>query len=150
MSDFDAYFSDLDDERREAMEKLRDVIRANIPQGFAEQINYNMPGWVVPHSIYPDGYHVDAKLPLPFINIASQKSHIGLYHMGIYSNPELLEWFQENYPLHCKNKLNMGKSCIRFKNVGKIPYDLVGQLCSKMTVEQWIDIYQKQIERRNK
>ena len=103
-----------------------------------------MPSWVVPHSIFPDGYHVDPQLPLPFLSIASQKRHIGFYHMGIYASPELLEWFTQEYPNHCKTKLDMGKSCIRFKNPSKIPYELIGELCSKMSVQEWISLYQKQ------
>ena len=144
VSSFVEYFSTLPEDRKEVMEKLRDTIRTNLPDGFEEAMNYNMPSWVVPHSIYPQGYHVNPVSPLPFLGIASQRRHIGLYHMGIYASPELLEWFIQEYTVHCKTKLDMGKSCIRFKNVARIPYGLVGELCSKMSVEEWIDLYEKQ------
>jgi len=103
-----------------------------------------MIGYVVPHNIYPDGYHCDTKLPLPFISIASQKNFIALYHMGIYANPDLLEWFVKEYPNHSKYKLDMGKSCIRFKKTDQIPFQLIGQLVKKMTVDEWIGLYEKQ------
>jgi len=141
------YFDDLSPDRKEPMERLAGVIRANLPDGFEEVLNYGMPSWVVPHSTYEDGYHVNPKLPLPFLSLASQKSHIGLYHMGVYASPPLLTWLVEAYPNHCKTKLNMGKSCIRFKNVAHIPYELIGQLCSQMSPQQWIDIYEAQIKK---
>ena len=130
------------------MASLINVIRANLPDGYEEIINYGMPSWVVPHSLYSAGYHVNPELPLPFLSLASQKRHIGLYHMGVYANPPLLAWFVEAYPKHCKTKLNMGKSCVRFKNVANIPYDLIGELCTKMSPQAWIDIYEAQVKRR--
>jgi hypothetical protein len=129
------------------MEQLLATIRSNLPNGFEEIINYGMPSWVVPHSTYGAGYHVNPKLPLPFLGLASQKSHIALYHMGLYASPTLLDWFIEAYPKHCKTKLNMGKSCIRFKKVTNIPNKLIGELCSKMSPQQWIDIYEAQIKK---
>jgi len=129
------------------MERLMTIIRANLPDGFEETINYGMPSWVVPHSMYEAGYHVDPKLPLPFMSLASQKSHIGLYHMGVYASPQLLDWFLDAYPKHCKTKLNMGKSCVRFKKVANIPYELIGELCSKMSPQQWIDVYEAEVKR---
>ena len=111
------YLNQLPPERKEALEKLRRVILKNLPQGFEETMNYGMIGYVVPQSVYPDGYHCDPKLPLPFMNIASQKNFVALYHMGIYANKDLLDWFTEQYPNHCPTKLDMGKSCIRFKKV---------------------------------
>jgi len=133
-------------DRKEPMERLVAIIRANLPDGFEETINYKMPSWVVPHSAYEAGYHVNPALPLPFLSLASQKSHIALYHMGVYASPPLLDWFVDAYPEHSKTKLNMGKSCIRFKNVANIPYELLGALCSKMSPEQWIDIYEAQVK----
>ena len=141
------YINSLPDDRKKAMTKLRSVIRKNIPKGFKEQINYGMPGWVVPFSKFPDGYHCDPKLPLPFLNIASQKNFIALYHMGIYADKKLMDWFVKEYPKHSDLKLDMGKSCIRFKNIEKIPYDLIGTLVSKMTPDDWIGIYEKNIRR---
>ncbi len=104
-------------------------------------------GRVVPHSMYPDGYHTSPDLPLPFINLASQKNFIALYHMGIYAEPALLTRFQTTFPKQAKRKLDMGKSCIRFKDMQDIPYDLIGQLASKMTVQEWITLYEKSIKR---
>jgi uncharacterized protein YdhG (YjbR/CyaY superfamily) len=139
--DVQAYLAALEPERQAVMERLMDVIRTNLPEGFEEVMQYGMPGWVVPHSMFPDGYHVDPSLPLPFLNLGSQKRHIGLYHMGIYADEALLEWFTQEYPKHGSTKLDMGKSCIRFKNMAKIPYELVGELCAKMTPEDWIQRY---------
>lgn len=141
------YIENLTEDRREAIEKLRVVIKENIPSGFEEMINYGMIGYVVPHTIYPSGYHCDPKLPLPFLNIASQKSHVAVYHMGVYANEDLMGWFVDEYPKYSKKKLNMGKSCIRFKKVEDIPYELIGELVSKMTVEDWITLYEKNIKK---
>jgi hypothetical protein len=141
------YLEKLPQERIEYFKKLRKTILVNLPKGFVEQINYGMIGFVVPHDIYPGGYHCDPKLPLPFSNIASQKNFIGLYHMGIYANPKLLEWFVKEYPKHSDTKLDMGKSCIRFKKIDKIPYDLIGKLMSKMSVNDWIKLYEKKIKK---
>jgi hypothetical protein len=101
-----------------------------------------MVGYVVPHSIYPNGYHCDPKLPLPFLSIAAQKNFIALYHMGIYANPDLLNWFTDEFPKHSKLKLNMGKGCIRFRNGSQIPYTLIGELAKKMEVPDWINMYE--------
>lgn len=141
------YLKKVPKERSEYFKKLRETILSNIPKGFDEQINYSMIGYVVPHDIYPDGYHCDPKLPLPFANIASQKHYIGLYHMGIYAKPELLEWFVREYPKHSDIKLDMGKSCVRFKKMDKIPYDLIGELMKKMSVNEWIKLYEKNIKK---
>lgn len=141
------YIAQLTEERKIAIEKLRQVILANLPQGFEETISYGMIAYVVPHTIYPAGYHCDTKTPLPFISLASQKNFIALYHMGIYANEEIKNWFVREYPQHCTTKLDMGKSCIRFKNIDKIPYNLIGKLATKMTWEQWVDIYEMQIRK---
>jgi len=143
----DEYISQLPEDRKEALSKLRAVILENLPEGFEERINYGMIGYVVPHSIYPDGYHCNPELPLPFMSIASQKNFIGLYHMGIYSDENLLNWFTEEYPKHVKTKLDMGKSCIRFKKIETIPYELIGQLVQKMSAQEWIDKYESAIKR---
>lgn len=141
------YLSEVPEERMEAMEKLRQTIKENLPAGFSEGMGYGMIGYAVPHSTYPAGYHCDPKLPLPFVSIASQKNNIALYHMGIYADPELLKWFQEEYPKHSKTKLDMGKSCIRFKKMDQIPYELIAELMSKVTVEDWIATYEKNFKR---
>ena len=137
------YLSELPEDRKEAMLKLRNAIKENLPQGFEEVLSYGMLGYVVPHSIYPSGYHCNPKLPLPFINLASQKNFIALYHMGIYANKNLESWFVSEYPKHVKTKLDMGKSCIRFKKMDDIPFDFIGKLAVKLSVEDWISNYEK-------
>jgi hypothetical protein len=144
------YLEALPSDRKEAVSKLRNIFLENLPDGFAESMGYGMLGYGVPHSIYPAGYHCNPKDPLPFIGVASQKNFIAIYHMGIYSSPELLEWFTLEYPKHVKTKLDMGKSCIRFKKVEQIPYDLIAELATKMTVEDWIGIYESQLAKGRK
>lgn len=139
----DEYISKIPEERKAAVAKLRETVKNNLPKDFEEGINYKMIGYYVPHSIYPDGYHCDPELPLPFINIASQKNFIALYHSGIYADKDLHDWFVAEYPKHVTTKLDMGKSCIRFKKVQQIPYALIAELCTKMTAEQWINLYEK-------
>ena len=141
------YLNQLPTDRKDAINKLREVILKNLPHGFVEEINYGMIGYVVPHSIYPSGYHCDPKLPLPFMNIANQKNFIGFYHMGIYSQSELHDWFINTWPNHSSQKLDMGKSCVRLKKIDEIPYELIGELTSKMTPEKWIDIYEAAVKK---
>lgn len=143
----DDYIDKIPEERKEAMTKLRLVIKKNIPAGFEETISYGMIGYVVPHNIYPAGYHCKPELPLPFIHIASQKNFIAIYHMGIYTDKVLLDWFVSEFPKHSSLKLDMGKSCIRFKKPDQIPFELIGELASKMTCEEWIKIYENQVKR---
>ncbi len=140
------YISILPQDRKDAISKLRKIILKSLPKGFSETISYGMLGYVVPHSIYPDGYHCNPKLPLPFMSIASQKNFVGVYHMGIYANKELYDWFVNEYPKHSNRKLDMGKSCIRLKKIEEIPYELIGELASKMTPNEWIDIYESNIK----
>lgn len=142
------YINSLPVERKQAVIKLRETVLKNLPKGFAEEINYGMLGYVVPHSIYPEGYHCNPKLPLPFMNIASQKNFIAVYHMGIYSDKKLLEWFTADYKKISKTKLDMGKSCIRFKKIDQIPFELIGELCTKISPQQWIAVYEKHIKRK--
>ena len=141
------YIDSLSGDRKDAMEKLRTAILNNIPKGFVETMNYGMIGYVVPHSIYPDGYHCNRELPLAFINIASQKNFIAVYHMGIYANKKLLDWFIAEYSKHSKAKLDMGKSCIRLKKIEQIPYELIGKLASRLTPDEWIKMYEAIIKR---
>jgi uncharacterized protein YdhG (YjbR/CyaY superfamily) len=143
----DDYFEALPEDRKAPMNELRTQIRKNLPAGFTETMAYGMPAYVVPHAGYPAGYHCDPKQPLPFISLASQKGFIALYHMGIYASPELLGWFAEEYKKVLKAKPDMGKSCIRFKKPGQIPFQLIGQLAAKMTVRQWISLYEKNLKR---
>jgi len=142
----DEYIKAIPEERRAIMQRLRDTIKENLPDGFAEVINYKMIGYVVPHSLYPNGYHCDPKLPLPFINIASQKNYIALYHSGIYASTVIMDWFVAEYPKYVSTKLDMGKSCVRFKKIDQIPYNLIAELCQKLTPQQWIDLYESSIK----
>jgi hypothetical protein len=134
-------------ERVEPFTKLHDVIVKNLPKGFEVAISYGGLGYVVPHALYPMGYHCKPIEPLPFAGIASQKNSINVYHMGIYADPKLLEWFVAEYPKHTKQKLDMGKSCIRFKKYDDIPYKLIGELMKKMSVEEWIMKYEKNLKK---
>lgn len=139
----DAYIAELPEDRQKAVNELRKVIKKNLPKGFKECMNYGMIGYVVPHSIYPAGYHCDPKLPLPFMGLASQKNAISVYHMGVYADPKLYKWFTEAHAKASPKKLDMGKSCIRYKKAEDIPYKLIGELSAKLTVEEWIAWYEK-------
>ena len=143
----DIYIDQLPDDRKEVIKKLRNSILENLPKGFSEAMSYGMIGFVVPHSVYPDGYHCDPKLPLPFISIASKKNFVALYHMGIYADDNLLEWFSTEYPKYSNTKLDMGKSCIRFKKMNEIPYELIGELARKMSLKEWIKIYETNLKK---
>lgn len=142
------YLDSLPEDRREAVKKLRDVIIQNLPPGFQEGMGYGMLGWAVPHSVYPAGYHCDPKLPLPFLSIASQKNFIALYHMGLYASKDINDWFVAEYPNHVKTKLDMGKGCVRFKKPDTIPYELIGELVSKMDMQEWIAIYEAGLKKK--
>lgn len=136
------YINEAPEDRREALEKLRTTILENLPKGFQEGMGYGMIGYSVPHTIYPAGYHCDPKTPLPFMSFASQKNSINFYHMGIYADKQLYDWFVAEFPKYSKKKLDMGKSCMRFKKVEDIPFELLGELSKKMTPEQWISLYE--------
>lgn len=138
----DAYLAELPEDRQKAMSKLRQVIKKNIPKGFKEGMGYGMMGWSVPHSLYPAGYHCNPADPLPFMGLASQKNFIAIYHMGVYSDPKLLKWFTDAHAKASPKKLDMGKSCIRYKKPEDIPYALIGELASKVTVEEWVKQYE--------
>lgn len=141
------YLKEIDPSKKEAFSTLRETILKNIPKGFEETMAYGMIGYVVPHNLYPAGYHCKPQEPLPFASIAAQKNFIALYHMGVYANKNLLEWFTENYQKITGKKPDMGKSCIRFKKPDSIPFELIGQLMKKMTVKQWVDVYEQQFKR---
>ena len=142
----ESYMAELPEERKAPMVKLRTIIKANLDPLFEECMNYGMLGYVVPLRHYPDGYHCNPKLPLPFMNLASQKNFIAVYHSGMYAKKELLDWFVSEYPKHCSRKLDMGKSCVRFKKMDDIPYEIIGQLAAKMTTQAWIDLYEMNIK----
>ena len=143
----DEYIASLPEERQGPMSAIRDVINQNIPTGFKEGMGYGMMGWSVPHDLYPPGYHCDAKQPLPFMGLASQKNNITLYSMCVYGNGPHLEWFKTEWPKHTSRKLDMGKSCIHFKKLDDIPLKLIGELASRVTPAEWIQIYEKVIKR---
>lgn len=143
----DQYMNELPEERKAALIKLRETILSNLPEGFSEVISYGMVGYVIPHSVYPAGYHCDPKLPLPFLSFASQKNFIALYHMGLYADKDLLAWFESEYPKYSKTKLDMGKSCVRFKKPDQIPFSLIGELVAKITPEQWIAVYERGLKK---
>ena len=144
------YIEAVPDERKVAFSRLRQTILENIPKGFREEMSYGMIGYVIPHELYPPGYHVDPKLPLPFTNIASQKNFIGFYHSGIYAMPKLHDWFVEEYKKHSKYKLDMGKSCVRLKKMDDIPFDLIGELMTKVKPEKFIEVYESVLKDHRK
>ena len=137
-----AYLEELSAERKSAVTALRAEVLKNLPAGFKENMGYGMIGYAVPHDVYPPGYHCDPSLPLPFAGIASQKNFIAFYHMGIYADPKLLKWFVDAWQKFTPGKLDMGKSCLRFKKPEQIPYKLIGELMSKLSATDWIQIYE--------
>ena len=142
------YISQVPEERKEALHKLRKTIKNNLPKGFEEGMQYNFISYFVPHSIYPNGYHCNPKEPLPFMSFASQKNSVNFYHSGIYANKEIHDWFVAEYPKHCKRKLDMGKSCVRFKKIEEIPYDLIAELVRKISVDEWIKTYESALKKK--
>jgi uncharacterized protein YdhG (YjbR/CyaY superfamily) len=144
------YLSEIPADQKNQVEQLRKTIKKNLPKGFKEVMNYGMIGYVVPHSIYPDGYHCNPKLPLPFMGLAAQKNFVAFYHMGVYADPKLLKWFTEAYAKSVPTKMDMGKSCLRFKKSSVIPYELIGELVQKMTTEDWINLYEKNYKKASK
>ncbi|MBL7472344.1 DUF1801 domain-containing protein [Robertkochia sediminum] len=143
----DDYEAALPAERREVIKKLRRLAAEHLPEGFEETMSYGMIGYVVPHERYPAGYHCDPSLPLPFLNIASQKNYVAMYHSGLYADADLHDWFVKAYPDHARYKLDMGKSCVRFKRMDDIPYELLGELFKKITLDSWIALYEKNVKR---
>jgi hypothetical protein len=137
------YLVELPEDRKKAMSDLYKIIKKNIPKGFAPVMQYGMISFVVPHKIYPDGYHCKPTDALPFLSLASQKNFIAVYHMGLYNDPKLYKWFTEAHSKASSKKLDMGKSCMRYKKPEDIPMQLIGELTTKITVADWIDRYEK-------
>ena len=135
------YINSLPTERKPVIIALRKAILKNLPKGFEEIISYGMIGYVVPHKLYPGGYHVTPELPLPFIGLASQKNHITVYHMAMQG--DLLDWFQDEWKVYSTKRLDMGKCCIRFRKPEDVPVDLIGTLATKLTPQEWIKIYEE-------
>lgn len=146
----DAYIAELPEDRQKALAELRKIVKKNLPKGFREMMGYGMMGYAVPHSLYPAGYHCNPKDPLPFMGMASQKNFIAVYHMGIYADPKLLKWFTDAHAKASPKRLDMGKSCIRYKKAEDIPYKLIGELASKITPQEWINIYETNLKDHRK
>ena len=144
------YIAELPEERQAVISMLRKIIKKNLPKGFQECMGYGMIGYVIPHSMYPAGYHCNPGLPVPFMNLASQKNFVAVYNMAVYGDPKLLKWFTDEYARAGVGKLDMGKSCIRFKNMDKVPYELIGELASKVSPKQWLEFYEKMITKSPK
>lgn len=144
----EAYIDSLPEDRKTVISRLRNIILENLPEGFTEEMAYGMLGYNVPHTLYPLGYHCKPEQALPFLGLASQKNFIAVYHMGVYVDKKLLDWFVSEYPKHSKRKLDMGKSCIRFKKMEDIPYELIGELASKMTPKEWIQVYERELKKK--
>ncbi|MFN5885480.1 MAG: DUF1801 domain-containing protein [Bacteroidota bacterium] len=142
------YLATLPEDRSKALQELRKLARNFLGKEIKEEMSYGMIGWVVPHRVFPAGYHCNPKLPLPFVSVASQKAGISLYHMGLYADKQLMDWFVKEYPKHSAAKLDMGKSCIRFKKPDEIPYTLIGELFKKMSAKQWIDVYTRELQKK--
>ena len=142
--------SNIPEDRAESFNHLHEVIVKNLPKGFEAAISYGGLGYVVPHTLYPSGYHCKPSEPLPFAGIASQKHSINFYHMGIYSDPKLLDWFLAEYPKHTKQKLDMGKSCVRFKKFDEIPFKLIAELMKKISTDKWIELYENNLLPKSK
>jgi len=144
------YISQIPEDRKEPLQTLRQQILDNLPDGVEEAMNYGMIGYVIPHSVYPDGYHCTPEHPLPFMSIASQKNFIAVYSMVLYTRQDLMDWFTSEYAKRCKYKLDMGKSCVRFKRMNDIPFDLIGELTAKVSAEEWIQLYEDNVKNRKK
>jgi uncharacterized protein YdhG (YjbR/CyaY superfamily) len=147
MNVIEQYINQLPAERQAVFNAIRETILKNLPPGFEEQISFGMPSYVVPHKLYPSGYHCNPNEPLPFVSLASQKNHIAIYHLGLYSNDSLKTWFVSEYAKHAKLKLDMSKSCVRFKKMDDIHYELIGELMTKISVSAWIESYEKETKR---
>ena len=141
------YMNEIPEERKEGVNKLRAIILENLPKGFEEGMSYGMVSYFVPHSIYPAGYHCNPRLPLPFMSFANQKNSINLYNMELYANPDLYAWFVTEFAKHSNEKLDMGKSCIRFKKSANIPFELIAELVRKVTVTDWILSYESKFKK---
>lgn len=136
-----AYLSELSPDRRASIEAVRKVILANLDHDYEEGIQYGMIGYFIPHRIYPAGYHCDPKQPLPFVGLASQKNHMAVYMMCLYGDGSLTTWFQSEWKKTGK-KLDMGKSCIRFKTSDDLALDVIGEAIRRVPASKYIEIYE--------
>ena len=140
------YLQSLPPERRAALEAIRAVILKNLNPGFVETMHYGMIGYVVPHTLYPPGYHCNPAEPLPFASLASQKNHMSLHMMSLDEGGDDA-WFRDAWQ-RTGLRLDMGKCCVRFKKPEDVPVVLIGQLVSKVTPQQWIDYYEGVVKQR--
>ena len=131
------YLQALPGDRRAAISTVRETILANLPKGYEVRMNYGMIGYVVPHSIYPAGYHCNPAQPLTYASLGSQKNHIALYLMCVYGHAETAAWFRKAWEATGK-KLDMGKACVRFKRLEDVPLEVVGQVIARTPVKQYI------------
>ncbi|MFZ5972763.1 MAG: DUF1801 domain-containing protein [Bacteroidota bacterium] len=143
----DDYVATLPPDRAEVIAALRKEIKKRLPKGFEETMQYGMISYVVPHKLYPAGYHTNPKDALPFISIASQKNHVAIYHMAVYDGP-LRDWLLKESKKVSDKNLDMGRSCIRFKKPADIPVKLFGELATKMTPHEWIERYTKSLKKK--
>ena len=139
------YLDTLPEDRKAAISKVRTTIRKNLGKGFAETMQYGMIGYVVPHKLYPNGYHCDPKQPLPFAALASQKNHMSLYLMHAYMDGVTEQWLRDRFAAAGK-KVDMGKSCIRFKKIEDLPLDVIGEALAKVSVADYITIYEDKLK----
>ncbi|MGZ8318351.1 MAG: DUF1801 domain-containing protein [Telluria sp.] len=143
------YLASLPDERRKIVDAVREVIVANLDSGYAEGMHYGAIGYVVPHSVFPDGYHCNPKQPLPFAGLASQKNYVSLYLMGVCfgctADDETAEgkWLREAWAASGKKKLDMGKACVRIKKLDDVPLDVIGEAVRRMPALLYIERYKE-------
>lgn len=149
MNKIETYIQAIDPKWQDAYVRLLKLLKEKVPADFELVWQYDLPTFVVPLSVFPEGYLGRKDEGVPFISLAAQKRHLSLYHMGLMGNKALLAWFQEEYQKQMPTKLNMGKSCIRFTNPKTVPYELLGELASKMSMEDWISQYEHFAQKRN-
>ena len=140
------YLGGLPPDRRAAIEAVRKVILKHLPKGFEETMQYGMIGYVVPLRIYPPGYHCGKDIPLPFASLASQKNHMAIYLCNVFGHKETDAWFRREYKASGK-KLDMGGSCVRFKQIEDLPLDLIGKVIARTPVKHFIKLYESAIKK---
>lgn len=143
------YLAELPEDRRAAIQAVRDVILKNLDTDFEEGITYGMIGYYVPHSLYPPGYHCDPRQPLPFANLASQKNHMALYLMCVYGDQDQRKRFEADWKKAGK-KLDMGKSCVRFKKLDDLALGVIGETIRRVTARKFIEICEQALSSRQK
>ena len=143
------YLKELPEDRREALGAVRKTILKSLPKGYEEGMQYGMIGYYIPHRLYPAGYHCNPEEPVPFANLASQKNHMAIYLMCIYSDPDHMAWFVDAWKATGK-KLDMGKACIRFKKLEDLPLNIIGQAIKKVPVKKFLTFYESAIPKKKR